>query len=133
MCKSLPDGKNYKIFADNFFTSMPLLVKLKEKSFHFVGTVRANRLKGCDLKTEKELKKDRRGSYDCKVMRFVHHIRHMMAPIPHRILWCYGEYQTLCGTLDGVDFQHGWPDLDKYIYLCIEISIQLVPNKHCQK
>jgi hypothetical protein len=46
---------------------MPLLVKLKEKSFHFVGTVRANRLKGCDLKTEKELKKDRRGSYDCKV------------------------------------------------------------------
>jgi hypothetical protein len=40
---------------------MPLLVKLKEKSFHLVGTVRASRLKGCDLKTEKELKKDRRG------------------------------------------------------------------------
>jgi hypothetical protein len=42
-------------------------------------------------------------------------------------LWCYGEYQTLYGTLDGVDFQHGWPDLDKYIYLCIEIPIQHVP------
>jgi hypothetical protein len=49
-----------------------------------------------------------------------------MTTIPHRILWCYGEYQTLYGTLDGVDFQHGWPDLDKYIYLCIEIPIQHV-------
>ena len=45
MCKSLPDGKNYRIFADNFFfTSMPLLVKLKEKSFHYVGIVRAYRV-----------------------------------------------------------------------------------------
>jgi hypothetical protein len=28
----------------------------------------------------------------------------MMTPIPDRILWCYGEYQTLYGTVDGVDF-----------------------------
>jgi len=31
---------------------------------HSGGTVRANRLKGCPLKTEKELKKDGRGSFD---------------------------------------------------------------------
>jgi hypothetical protein len=42
------------------------------------------------------------------VRRFVHNIRH----IPDRILWCYGEYQTLYGTVDGVDFQQGLPDLD---------------------
>ena len=33
-------------------------------------------------------------------------------PIPDRILWCYGEYQTLFGTVDEVDFQQGLPDLD---------------------
>jgi hypothetical protein len=49
------------------------------------------------------------------VRRFAHHIRHMVTPKPDRIVWCYGEYQTLYGILDGVDFQHGWPDLDKYI------------------
>ena len=38
------------------------------------------------------------------VRRFVHNIKHMMTPIPDRILWCYGEYQTLYGTVDGVDF-----------------------------
>jgi hypothetical protein len=36
----------------------------------------------------------------------------MMTPIPGRILWCYGEYQTLYRTVDGVDFQQGLPDLD---------------------
>ena len=46
------------------------------------------------------------------VRRFVHNIKHMMTPIPDRILWCYGEYQILYGTVDGVDFQQGLPDLD---------------------
>jgi GTPase SAR1 family protein len=46
------------------------------------------------------------------VRRFVHNIKHMMTPIRDRILWCYGEYQTLYGTVDGVEFQQGWPDLD---------------------
>ena len=36
----------------------------------------------------------------------------MMTPIPDRILWFYGEYQTLYGTVDGMDFQQGLPDLD---------------------
>jgi hypothetical protein len=36
----------------------------------------------------------------------------MMTPIPYRILWCNGEYQTLYGTVDGMDFQQGLPDLD---------------------
>jgi hypothetical protein len=42
----------------------------------------------------------------------VSNIKHMMTPIPDRILWCYGENQTLYGTVDGVDFQQGLPDLD---------------------
>ena len=44
--------------------------------------------------------------------RLVHNIRHMMAAIPDRIVRCYGEYQTLYGTVNGVDFQQGLPDLD---------------------
>ena len=46
------------------------------------------------------------------VRRFLHNIKHMMTPIPDRILWCYGEYQTVYGTVDGVDFQQGLPDFD---------------------
>ena len=46
------------------------------------------------------------------VRRFVHNIKHMKTPKPDRILWYYGEYQTLYGTVEGVEFQQGLPDLD---------------------
>jgi hypothetical protein len=41
------------------------------------------------------------------VRRFVHNIKHMMTPKPDRILRCYGEYQTLYGTVEGIEFQQG--------------------------
>ena len=43
---------------------------------------------------------------------FVHNIKHMMTPKPDRILRWYGEYQTLYGTVKGIKFQQGLPDLD---------------------
>jgi hypothetical protein len=46
------------------------------------------------------------------VRRFVHNIKHLMTPKPDWILWCYGEYQTLYGTVEGIEFQQGLPDLD---------------------
>jgi hypothetical protein len=51
----------------------------------------------------------------------------MITPIPDRILWCYGEYQTLYGTVDEVDFQQGLPDLialdprDKHLIILYEL------------
>ena len=67
LASTLESDKNYKLFADNYFTSLPLVNALKLKSIWYVGTVRANRLKGCELKTEKELKKEGRGAVDYKV------------------------------------------------------------------
>ncbi|KAI8777558.1 piggyBac transposable element-derived protein 3 [Biomphalaria glabrata] len=55
---------NYKIFADNFFTSMPLLEKLKDKGIHYTGIVRPNRIIGVKLEQEKEMKKRGCGSMD---------------------------------------------------------------------
>lgn len=58
------ERKNYKVYADNLFTSMALVRKLREDGILFVGTCRANRLQGADkkLKPLKELKADGRGS-----------------------------------------------------------------------
>lgn len=67
LCETLPAGKNYKATADNFFTSMPLILALKERGILYLGTARENRLKNCQLKEEKELKKDGRGSFDYRV------------------------------------------------------------------
>ena len=67
MVSGLEENKNYKIFADNFLFNLALLEALKKKGMFFVGTFRANRLKGCELKPEKELKAMGRGSCDFKV------------------------------------------------------------------
>lgn len=64
MTTNIPDGKNFKVFADNFFTSLALVEALKARDIFYVGTVRVNRLKGCPLQNEKELKKVGRGAFD---------------------------------------------------------------------
>ena len=67
MCLSLPKHQNYKVFFDNYFTHLVVLPRLKEWGMFAVGTLRQNRIKGCTLKTENELKKEGRGSFDCAV------------------------------------------------------------------
>lgn len=67
LASTLEPNKNYKLFADNFFTSLPMVKALKAQSIWYVGTVRSNRLKGCTLKVEKELKKEGRGAVDYQV------------------------------------------------------------------
>ena len=58
--------KNYKVYFDNYFTSVALREALKSKGIHAIGTIRGNRLKGADqcLLSEKALKKKGRGAID---------------------------------------------------------------------
>lgn len=39
MTSILPAGKNHKVFADNYFTSVPLVECLKERGIHYIATV----------------------------------------------------------------------------------------------
>ena len=64
MCSTLPKRQKYKVFFDTYFTHLVLLSKLKEWGMYAVGTLRQNRMKGCSFKTENELKKEGRGSFD---------------------------------------------------------------------
>ena len=65
MCSKLPKNQNYKVYFDNYFTFPELLSKLKQWGICAVGTIREDRLRGCNevLKSERELKKEGRGSF----------------------------------------------------------------------
>ena len=52
MTDTLPSGMNHKVYADNFFTSVPLVEKLKQQGIWYVGTVRMNRVKNCKATTK---------------------------------------------------------------------------------
>ncbi|XP_067939722.1 piggyBac transposable element-derived protein 2-like [Watersipora subatra] len=64
---TLEKNSTYKIYADNLFTSVPLLEKLLGWGLQNTGTVRQNQLLNCNIKGEKELKKESRGSFDFRV------------------------------------------------------------------
>ena len=67
LAETTPKQKNHKVCFDNYFTGMRLIRELKMKGIHSVGVVKSNRFMGCVLKTEKELKKEGRGSMDSKI------------------------------------------------------------------
>lgn len=55
----IPPYQNFKLYHENWhkFTSIGLEVEMAKRGIHCLGTVRTNRLKGCPLKTDKEMKK----------------------------------------------------------------------------
>ena len=67
LCETLPIDKNFKVYFDNWFTFLELHIQLQKSGIWSVGTIRSNRTRGCDLKSEKELKKEGRGSSDYRV------------------------------------------------------------------
>ena len=66
LIRTLEKDKNYEVYCDNFFSSINLMLKLKEECSWAIATVRRDRLKGAKtaLRTKKDLKKQGRGSAD---------------------------------------------------------------------
>ena len=67
LIQNLNAASNFKVFFDNWFSSVGLVECLKQKKIWTVGTIRPNRLKDCKLLTYQELKNKSRGACDFKV------------------------------------------------------------------
>ena len=62
MSEGIPKHQNFKLCFDNWFCTLPLCLELKSLGILTTATIRDNRIAGCLLKCEKDLKKDGRGS-----------------------------------------------------------------------
>lgn len=67
LTETVPRHVNHKIFFDNWFTSVPLEVFLQKVGILSLGTVRANRVRGCNIPKETTMKKKGRGTMEEKV------------------------------------------------------------------
>lgn len=67
LTSSLPEEQNFKVYFDNWFSSLQLAIALKARGIFCVGTIRNDRMAKCPLLTEKELKENGRGSFDLTV------------------------------------------------------------------
>ena len=68
LTKTLPKKTGFKIFASNYFTSVPLVEKLLKDGFFHVRTIRVPRMRGCKLESEKPMKEKGRASTDFKIL-----------------------------------------------------------------
>ena len=64
LCKDLPRNVGHKVFFDNWFSTLELILYLKNEGLLAAGTIRANRLHNCPLKANKDIEKEGRGSMD---------------------------------------------------------------------
>ena len=64
LCETIPTGKNHKIYFDNWFTSVKLVEHLATRGIWACGTVQERRLRGVAFTSDKDLKKNGRGSFD---------------------------------------------------------------------
>ena len=53
LVKHLPLHKHHTLCLDNWFTTIPLMIKLKALGVTAVGTIQLNRLQNCPLETDK--------------------------------------------------------------------------------
>ena len=50
-------GKSYKVFADNFFSTVPLAYFLKQQNIGFCRTIRSTRKHILQMKSDKKIKR----------------------------------------------------------------------------
>ena len=67
LTKILARHINHKVYYDNWFSSVSLLVELEKMGIQSLGTVRPNRLPGCNFSSDKAMKQQGRGALEEKI------------------------------------------------------------------
>ncbi|XP_051574810.1 piggyBac transposable element-derived protein 3-like [Myxocyprinus asiaticus] len=60
-------NRNFKLFFDNWFSSVPLMLVMSQQGIHCLGTMRSNRLPGSSMMLDTDLKRSVRGSFQEKM------------------------------------------------------------------
>lgn len=61
LCRNIERGKNYRVYFDNYYSTIPLVSYLSKEGILCLGTIRRNRIADCKLPSEKDMKKEERG------------------------------------------------------------------------
>ena len=67
LAKELPKHKNFRVYFDNWFSTLPLLIKLHSSGILATATFRSIGMGLCPLMSDKDSKSEGRGSFDYRV------------------------------------------------------------------
>ena len=71
LCVDLPRNVSHKVFFDNCFTTLDLMLYFKKEGILAVGTIRGNRIQGCPLVGNKEIEKGNRGDSGVMIVKWL--------------------------------------------------------------
>ena len=71
LCVDLPRNVGHKVFFDNWFTTLDLMLYFKKEGILAVGTIRGNRIQGCPLAGNKEIEKGNRGDSGVMIVKWL--------------------------------------------------------------
>lgn len=93
LAHTIPRQRNYLLFFDNWFASLPLFIELYKLGIPALGTIRPNRFPGLECSSDKEMKTMGRGSFEEK--------SHMAGDVEVRaIKWFDNRGVTLVSTFE---------------------------------
>ncbi|KAF2889292.1 hypothetical protein ILUMI_16881 [Ignelater luminosus] len=61
LSRGVPHNQFYRLYFDNYYSSIPLVSYLSSIGIYSLGTIRRNRISNCKLPTEQQMKKESRG------------------------------------------------------------------------
>jgi hypothetical protein len=96
LTREVPTNANYRVYFDNYYTSIPLMAALYQKGILSVGTIRRNRIPNCRLPDEKFFKKQIRGT------AYEYITSYKGAPLSN-VVWKDNKLVTLMSTYCGVE------------------------------
>ncbi|CAF0781681.1 unnamed protein product [Rotaria sordida] len=96
LCEGIPKMMNYKLYFDNYFTTIQLEVQLKKLGIFSIGTIRSNRLTDINMKDIKSLQEEGRGSIDYRITQ-VDGVELCAT------CWCDNNIVTCLSTLSGCE------------------------------
>ena len=67
LVENIPQNENFKVFFDNYFTSIELLLELKALGMYSLGVVKSSQMTGTVLNPKSSMQKERKGSMDSRV------------------------------------------------------------------
>ncbi|CAK1582202.1 unnamed protein product [Parnassius mnemosyne] len=96
LSRMIPRHQNYRLYFDNYFTSLHLLEYLAKEGILGLGTIRRNRIPDCKLSSEKEIMKKDRGYSE-------EYIADVNGVDVSTVVWKDNKLVTLASTFTGLN------------------------------
>ncbi|XP_065368731.1 piggyBac transposable element-derived protein 3-like [Calliphora vicina] len=115
LSRIVPRSQNYKLYHDNYYTAIPLMVHLAKEGIYSLGTVRRNRLPNCKLPSEASMKKEERG----KSIEYVTTVDNVDIS---SLIWKDNKYVTLISSFAGTQPETSLKRYDRKLKKTIDVK-----------